>query len=46
MNDKDKNIQTSREGWAEMIRQEVEDSGQSEPLMSDFFEDENKDWTW
>jgi len=46
MNDKDKNIQTSREGSAEMIRQEVAKNGQPEPLIADFFNEDNSDWTW
>lgn len=35
-----------REGWAEMIRQKVEKNDQSEPLIPDFFDEENSDWTW
>lgn len=37
----------SRDGWEEMIINEIEESGQPKRLMPDFFEDEkNEDWTW
>lgn len=36
-----------REGWADMIKEEIEKNGQAKSLMPDFFEDENNDdWTW
>ena len=36
-----------RAGWEEMIKAEVEKSGQGKSLLPDFFEDENNDdWTW
>ena len=36
-----------REGWAEMIKEEIEKNGQEKSLIPDFFEDENNDdWTW
>lgn len=36
-----------REGWAEMIKEEIEKGGQPERLVPDFFEDEeNNDWEW
>jgi antitoxin MazE len=35
-----------REGWGEIIRNEVEKNGQSHSLAPDFFEDQNDDWTW
>lgn len=36
-----------REGWEEMLAEEVAKSGQPERLMPDFFEDENNDeWKW
>jgi len=46
MNNQDKNIPKPREGWAEMIRLEVENSGQSGMLIPDFFDEDNSDWTW
>ncbi|WP_020211955.1 hypothetical protein [Flavobacterium rivuli] len=46
MNNQNKNLTKPREGWAEMIRQEVEDSGHSEILIPDFFDEDNSDWTW
>lgn len=36
-----------REGWEEMIAEEIEENGQPEKLLPDFFEDkENIDWKW
>jgi len=36
-----------REGWEEMIMQEIEVNGEPERLMPDFFEDEEIDeWKW
>lgn len=36
-----------REGWAEMIKEEIQKEGQPERLIPDFFEDEqNNDWGW
>ncbi len=36
-----------REGWEEMLAEDVEKYGQPERLMPDFFEDEeNTDWEW
>jgi len=35
-----------REGWEEMIKQEVEKNGPPERLISDFFDENNSDWTW
>ncbi|GGG29831.1 hypothetical protein [Christiangramia forsetii] len=32
-----------REGWEEMIKKEIETSGQPEKLIPDFFEDEETD---
>ena len=46
MQSRHKYTQKSREGWAEMIRQEVEKNGQPELLIPDFFEDNDNDWTW
>ena len=37
----------SREGWEEMIIDDIKKSGQPKQLMPDFFEDEKtEDWTW
>jgi len=46
MNNQNKNMPEPRRGWAEMIRQEIEKNGQSEPLIPDFFNEDNSDWTW
>lgn len=35
-----------REGWDEMLRNEIEKNGEAKTLAPDFFEDENDDWTW
>lgn len=36
-----------REGWEEIIVNEICDKGQSEKLLPDLFEDEETgDWTW
>lgn len=36
-----------REGWEEMIMQEIEANGEPDRLMPDFFEDEEIDeWKW
>ncbi len=36
-----------REGWEEMLAEDVAKYGQPERLMPDFFEDEDKgDWEW
>ncbi len=37
----------TREGWEEMIKEELEKQGQPEDLMPNVFEDEeNSDWEW
>lgn len=36
-----------REGWEEMLSEDVKKHGQPERLIPDFFEDEdNSDWQW
>lgn len=36
-----------REGWGEMIKKEIENNGEAERLMPDFFEDEDvNEWEW
>ena len=36
-----------REGWEEMIINEIEINGHSEKLIPDFFDDESlEDWAW
>lgn len=36
-----------REGWEEMIKEEVENNGHGEKLIPDVFSDENLDeWQW
>jgi antitoxin MazE len=36
-----------REGWADLIKNEIETNGQPNRLMPDFFEDEqDNDWQW
>jgi antitoxin MazE len=36
-----------REGWEDLIRKEIENNGQPNKLIPDFFEDEqDNDWQW
>lgn len=36
-----------REGWEEMLADDIENHGQPKKLIPDFFEDEdNSDWEW
>lgn len=36
-----------REGWEDMIKEEIERAGHPERLLPDFFDDEgNADWEW
>jgi antitoxin MazE len=36
-----------REGWAELIKSEIEANGQPNALIPDFFDDElENDWQW
>ena len=36
-----------REGWEEMIKEEIQKNGQLEMLIPEFLNDENlDDWTW
>ncbi len=35
-----------REGWAEILKHEIEKNGEAKTLVPDFFEDENNDWAW
>jgi len=46
MESQDKNMSKPREGWEEMIKQEVEKNGPPERLIPDFFDEDNSDWTW
>ena len=40
-------VKKAREGWEEMIKDEVQKKGQPERLMPDVFEDEqNNEWEW
>lgn len=37
----------TREGWADLIKKEIETNGQQNRLIPDFFEDEqDNDWQW
>ena len=40
------NSESPRNGWEEMIKDEIEKHGQSDNSIPDFFDDENNDWTW
>jgi antitoxin MazE len=35
-----------REGWEDILKNEIEKNGPAKSLAPDFFEDENEDWTW
>lgn len=40
-------VENAREGWEEMIKDEVQKKGQPERLMPDVFEEEqNDEWEW
>lgn len=37
----------ARKGWEEIIANEIAENGPPEPLMPEFFKDEDlEDWTW